>query len=68
MAFVDGYGAAKARSGDNVKALSRAAGYKATMAACDNKTSSGHKGHGLHYKWQSKPSGAGNDNLKGYGK
>jgi hypothetical protein len=67
MAYTKGYGAARPKSGDNVKALSRSAGYKATMKACDSKTGSRHKGSKLHNKWQSKPDGSGNDNVKGYG-
>lgn len=67
MGFVDGYGAAKPKTGDNRKALSRSAGYSATSEACRNKTSSPHKGSSLHDKWQSKPETASNDNLKGYG-
>jgi len=67
MAHVKGYGAAKAKTGDNVKALSRAAGYKATMAACENRTSSHYKGHSKNYKWTGKGDNSGNDNLRGYG-
>jgi hypothetical protein len=67
MANVDGYGAAKPKSGDNRKALSRAAGYQATMKACENKVRSPYKGSEKHNQWEGKGDNSSNDNLKGYG-
>lgn len=67
MASVEGYGAAKPKTGDNRKALSRSAGYKATMEACESKTRSPHKGSDLDRKERSKGDNSGNDNLQGYG-
>ncbi len=67
MAHVDGYGAAKPKKGDNRKALSRSAGYQATMEACKSKTRSPHQGSDKHNRWEDKGDNSSNDNLKGYG-
>lgn len=61
-------GAAQPKSGDNVKALSRAAGMSATSGALGSKTRSGHSASSTNNKWMSAPTGFGdNENIKGYG-
>lgn len=67
MSFLKGYGAAQAKSGKNAQALSRAAGYSATMKACESKTRSPYKGSAKHNRWESKGDNSGNDKLRGYG-
>lgn len=66
MANVEGYGAAKPKTGYNRYALSRAAGYMATMKAVDSKVRSPYKGSEKHNEWESKGDNSSNDNLQGY--
>ena len=61
------YGSSKPKTGQNHDALSRSAGYQKTMAACENKTRSPHKGSEKHNQWEGKGDNSGNDNLRGYG-
>lgn len=64
----DGAGAAQAKTGDNRKALSRAAGMAATGAAIGSKTKSRHSASGTANHWVAAPTGYGdNENIKGYG-
>jgi hypothetical protein len=65
MASVEGYGAAKGKTGDNRKALSRKAGYEATMSSCESSTRSPHKGSDLDRKERKVGRHEGNDNVKG---
>lgn len=65
---VEAVGGAEAKTGDNRRALSRSAGYQATMSACSSKTRSRHTGSSVNNKWQAAPTGYGsNENIKGYG-
>lgn len=64
----EGAGAAQAKTGDNRKALSRAAGYQATGTALGNKTRSRYPATKVNNLWQDAPTGYGdNENIKGYG-
>lgn len=65
MGYIDGYGCAKPKTGDNRKALSRGDGYGATKEAFMNKTRSPHKGSEFHNQWEGTGFHEGNDNLKG---
>lgn len=51
----------------NSCALNRASGFKKTMGAMDSRTSSRHKGTGLHDKWTKLPGSGTGGNVKGYG-
>lgn len=59
------YGSSREKTGDNAKALSRSAGYRATMASCESGTRSPHKGSDLDRKERKVGDHSGNDNLKG---
>lgn len=59
------YGSSKAKTGDNALALSRKAGYEATMRSCESGTRSPHKGSDLDRKERKVGDHSGNDNLKG---
>jgi hypothetical protein len=61
-------GAAQAKTGKLREALSRPAGYNATMSAMASKTRSAHKGSGKHNRWEGVGENSGNDNLHGYGR
>lgn len=61
-------GAAQAKTGKLREALSRPAGYSATMSAMGSRTCSNHKGSGKHRHWESVGDNSGNDNLHGYGR
>ena len=51
----------------NACALNRASGYKKTMASCESKTRSSHKGTDMNNKWTSVPGSGTGGNVKGYG-
>lgn len=63
----EGAGAAQAKGGENRKALSRPAGYDATMKAMSSKTRSGHPATRVNNDYQEPMLGIGEDNVKGYG-
>lgn len=65
--MTNAYGSSRPKTGQNHDALSRSAGYQATMRACENKTRSPAKGSDLDRKERSKGDNSGNDNLRGYG-
>lgn len=61
-------GGAQAKTGDNRKALSRPAGYHATVAAYGSRTRSRHAGSSVANHYTAPPAGYGsNENIKGYG-
>lgn len=60
-------GAAQAKGGDNRTALSRTAGYSATMKAVDSRTRSRHTGTSENNHYKSPSYGVGGDNVKGWG-
>ena len=66
MSDMKSYGATRPKTGYNRYALSRSAGYQATMKACESKVRSPYKGSEKHNEWESKGDNSSNDNLVGY--
>lgn len=64
----EGAGAAKSKGGDNVRALSRAAGMAATVSAVQNKVRSHYKGSEKHSHWEGCGGYGSNENIVGYGR
>ena len=63
-----GAGATQMKGGDNVKAIVRSAGYRATCSAMGSKTRSRHSASSMNNHWKSVECGYGsNENIKGYG-
>jgi hypothetical protein len=62
MSNSDGAGAAQAKTGDNKKAIDRAAGRSATATAMDSKTRSGHPATQENNLWKDTPFGWGDGN------
>ncbi len=69
MSNNDGAGATQVKSGDLAKAISRPAGYSATVSACGSKTRSSHPASSMNNPWNFDGcSGYGdNENIVGYG-
>lgn len=63
----EGAGAAQPKSGDNVKALVRSAGYGATVSALESKTRSGHPASSMANDWHGVSGYGDNENIVGYG-
>jgi hypothetical protein len=66
MSNNDGAGATQAKSGDNAKAISRPAGYGATLSAVENKTKSGHPASSMANHWTGVSGYGENENIVGY--
>jgi hypothetical protein len=61
----DGAGAAKAKGGDNARAISRPAGYGATMGAIHSKTRSRHHSSARPYHYVGCSGYGGNEDIVG---
>lgn len=62
MSNSEGAGAAQAKTGDNRKAIDRAAGRSATCDAMGSKTRSGHPATDVNNKWKDTECGWGDGN------
>lgn len=62
----EGAGAAQAKTGDNVKALVRSAGYGATVGAIQSKTKSNYPASSMAWHYEGVSGYGDNENILGY--